>query len=219
MKNKCIIFTGGSPIYCEAFGNEDFDDSFIIAADSGCSQAERLTLCGINVSVDILLGDMDSFDKTIALKRYPKAEFMSFPPEKDYTDTQLAVSVASEKGYKDIEIIGGTGNRADHYLANLALLRKYAHEGVKLSINDGKNKITYCKSGETVIVNDGRFKYFSLLPDGSGLSGVSIFGAKYPLENANIDRDIPITVSNEITSDICNIKVAEGDFFLILCSD
>jgi len=217
--NKCKIFTGGAPIYCGAFSEEYFKESFVIAADSGCAQIERLLMEGIKISPDILLGDMDSYSKDKATDAFPNAVFMKFPPEKDYTDTQLALSIAREKGYTNIEIIGGTGNRADHYLANLALLRKCADEGTTLSINDGKNTISYKKGGEAVIKNDGRFKYFSLLPDGGDLHGVYIHGAKYPLENASISRDIPITVSNEIISDICKIKVTEGNYFLILCSD
>lgn len=216
---KCKIFTGGAPVFGASFVKEDFDGCLIIAADSGCTQIERLAQYGIAVLPDILLGDMDSFDKENALNAFPDARFFEFPPEKDYTDTQLALSVAVENGCTDIEIIGGTGNRADHYLANLALLRKCANDGIKLSINDGKNKIMYCKSGSVYTENDGRFKYFSILPDGGNLSGVYIKGAKYPLENADIDRDIPISVSNEITDKKCEISVGHGSFYFILCSD
>ncbi len=219
MKKKCIIFTGGAPICCSAFSEEKFEDYFIIAADSGCAQLDMLNNSGFRIFPDILLGDMDSYNKENAVTKYPKAEFLSFPPEKDYTDTQLALSVAIEKGYTDIEIIGGTGNRADHYLANLALLRKYASLGKRVAINDGKNKISYCKDGKTSVENDGKFKYFSIIPDGTGLKGVSIKGAKYPLYNADIDRDIPITVSNEIADKKCEITAKSGSFFLILCSD
>lgn len=217
--NKCKIFTGGAPIYCGAFSEDDFSGCFIIAADSGCAQIERLHDAGITLHPDILLGDMDSYSRDKASESFPCAEFIKFPPEKDYTDTQLAVSIACEKGYTDIEIIGGTGNRADHYLANLALLRNYANKGINLWINDGKNRISYCGCGDITIRKDSRFKYFSLLPDGTGLSDVYIVGAKYPLDGATIDRDMPITVSNEITSEICSIKVGKGSFFLMLCSD
>ncbi len=219
MKNKCIIFTGGAPICGRSFSKEQFEDCFVIAADSGCAQLDILEKSGIFLSPDILLGDMDSYNKENAVAKYPDAKFLSFPPEKDYTDTQLAISVAAERGYTDIEIIGGTGNRADHYLANLALLRKGANDGIHLSICDGKNKIIYCTSGKISAENDGRFKYFSLLPDTENLCGVTIKGAKYPLCNADIDRDLPISVSNEITEKMCEITVEKGNFFFILCSD
>lgn len=216
---KCVIFTGGAPIYCRGFDKSDFEGCLIIAADSGIVQLERLNHEGFGLSPDILLGDMDSFDKETALKSYPKAEFLSFPPRKDYTDTQLALDVAKSKGFENIDIIGGTGNRADHYLANLALIRKCTLEGIKLSICDGKNKITYCNDGKVSAEKNIRFKYFSILPDTENLYGVTISGAKYPLDNAAVDRDLPVSVSNEITGDKCDIEVERGSFFFILSSD
>ena len=219
MKEKCIIFTGGADIFCGGFNPSDFDASYIIAADSGCTQIKRLCDNVFHILPNLLLGDMDSFDKKKALELFPNTEFMQYPKEKDYTDTQLAVDVAINKGYTNIEVVGGTGNRADHYLANLALLRKYSNKGIKISINDGKNKIFYCKCGKFTVENNSKFKYFSILPDESNLLGVSINGAKYTLKNAVVDRDLPVTVSNEITADICNINVEKGNFFFILCSD
>lgn len=215
----CYIFVGGAPIYTKGFGKDFFDgDNLIIAADSGCSQLERLRNDGFSVSPSIILGDMDSFPKENALSLYPSAEFIPFPTEKDYTDTQLALETALGLGATDITVIGGTGNRADHYLANLALLRLYSGGTVKTRIFDGKNLAEYRREGRTVIER-GSFKYFSLIPDGDSLSGVTIIGARYPLSDADVDRDLPITVSNEITDDTCEINVRRGSYFLILCSD
>lgn len=216
---KCVIFTGGTPVCVRGFNKSDFDCSFIIAADSGIVQLEILNQNGFKFSPDILLGDMDSFDRDTAEDKFPDAEFMKFPPEKDYTDTQLALEIAISKGYKNINIIGGTGNRADHYLANLALVRKYSMDGIDLTISDGSNRITYCTSGKISLNKDSRFKYFSLLPDMDNLYGVTISGAKYPLDNATVDRDLPVSVSNEIINNTCEIEVTKGNFFFILSSD
>lgn len=219
-KKHCCIFVGGAPIFTEGFKKENFKSTdYIIAADSGCAQIERLNKSGFTVSPDLILGDMDSFGKEKAVSLYPNAEYLGFPPEKDYTDTQLAVETAIERGFDTIMIIGGTGNRADHYLANLSLLRKYRSETRDIRIFDGKNMVMYERPGCFVLPRDGVFKYFSLIPDGSPLYGVSISGAKYELENADIDRDMPITVSNEITDDKCVVRVNKGNCFVILCSD
>lgn len=215
----CCIFVGGAPIHTEGFRQDFFGDvDLVIAADSGCAQLERLSSSGFSLSPDLILGDMDSFPKERALGLYPNAEFIPFPPEKDYTDTQLALDTALGMGARAVTVIGGTGNRADHYLANLALLRHYAKIGVRVRIFDGKNLVSYESEGETVIENGG-FRYFSLIPDGDSLSGVGIVGAKYPLRDAEVDRDLPITVSNEITEEKCIITVKKGRYFLILCSD
>lgn len=216
---KCIIFTGGESIYTAGFEKEYFENSYIIVADSGCAQLEALASKDIALSPNVLLGDMDSYEKVAAVEHYPDAEVLSFPPEKDYTDTQLAVEVASGRGFSDIEIIGGTGGRADHFLANLALLRRYAEKGVHLVICDGKNRISYFRGGKVELSKSDNYKYFSLLPDGTELLGVSIIGAKYELCTAFVDRDLPITVSNEITADKCSIEINAGHCFIMQCSD
>ena len=141
MKEKCIIFTGGADIFCGGFNPSDFDASYIIAADSGCTQIKRLCDNVFHILPNLLLGDMDSFDKKKALELFPNTEFMQYPKEKDYTDTQLALKIAIDMGYTDIEIIGGTGGRCDHYLANLLLFKYCNDNGVSLTFCDGKNKI------------------------------------------------------------------------------
>lgn len=216
---KCIIFTGGVPITPSGFEVTQFNNSYIVAADSGCNQIELLNKNGIKIIPDLLLGDMDSFDKSLAIQKYSNTEFMNFPPEKDYTDTQLAYEIAKERGFNNITIVGGTGNRADHFLANLSLFRKSRKDSIELSQHDGKNIIRYCGSEKILLKADKRYKYFSIIPDGSNLFGVSVSGAKYPLNDAEIDEYFPITVSNEITENICEITVTKGNFFLILSSD
>ncbi len=216
---KCIIFTGGTKIHAAAFDKAYFENKYIIAADSGCAQLEALIPCGIVLSPNLLLGDMDSFEKEKARGKFPAAEFLSFPPEKDYTDTQLALEVATDKGFTDIEIVGGTGGRADHFLANLALLRKFSETAIKLTLCDGKNRIFYFRGGKIELYKSKNYKYFSILPDGSALLGVSITGAKYELCDALVDRDLPITVSNEITSEKCVIEIKKGHCFIMQCSD
>lgn len=218
-KSKCIIFTGGEKITPSGFVKSDFKDAYIIAADSGCSQVDILNNNGFGISVDLLLGDMDSYSREAAMDKFSDACFLPFPPEKDYTDTQLALKVAREKGFSDIEIIGGTGGRIDHTLSNLALLRKESSEGIFLSICDGKNLIFYSMGGSLEIEKSENYKYFSLIPDSEDLIGVTITGAKYTLCDATVGRDLPVTVSNEITSDVCEIDIKKGSCFVIFSRD
>ena len=49
-------------------------------------------------------------------------EIIRLKPEKDDSDTQSAVNQMIRKGAKDILILGATGTRLDHVLANLGLL-------------------------------------------------------------------------------------------------
>ena len=69
----------------------------------------------------IAIGDFDStFPVTMKKLKDAVAEIRRFPPEKDYTDTQLAVKVALTEFQADqINLFGATGGRLDQLLSNL----------------------------------------------------------------------------------------------------
>ena len=108
-----IIFTGGecppAGIIRQALEGEK---PLVIAADSGLAAAEEAGL-----DPHWITGDMDSLDDISRLAAYPPERVMRHGHEKDFTDTELAFSLALEKGCGDIWIIGGGGGRIDHLFA------------------------------------------------------------------------------------------------------
>ena len=67
----------------------DYEPDYCIAADSGLVMADKLGL-----TVDLLLGDYDSVDKKIFEKYNGNTKTITYPCEKDYTDTHLALKKA-----------------------------------------------------------------------------------------------------------------------------
>ena len=88
------------------------------------------------ITPHLLLGDLDSIQSRIP-KELP---LKTFPPEKDYTDLELAIHTAIEKKASHVEIWGGIGGRLDHTVANLQLLSCYAEQFCSLSMHDGQNR-------------------------------------------------------------------------------
>ena len=87
-----------------------------IAADSGIETAVKL-----NIKLDVLIGDFDSVNlKNCDTKNI---KIIKYPPEKNDTDSMLAIKYSLELGYKNIAIIGGLDGRTDHTLANLCCLK------------------------------------------------------------------------------------------------
>ena len=110
---KAYIFAGGA-IDAVALRERPDAADLTVAADSGWHNAKAL-----GVVPKVLLGDFDSIGG-IAL---PEAEeILKVPPEKDRTDTQLAVDLALSRGANDFVIIGGLSGRLDHTMSNLFLL-------------------------------------------------------------------------------------------------
>ena len=110
---KAFIYTGGT-IYPEGITESPKGGDLCIAADVGYQNALKL-----GVKIDILLGDFDSLGTPPPDKQL---EILTVPAEKDFTDTQLAVQTALERGADDIVIIGGLSGRLDHTLSSLAIM-------------------------------------------------------------------------------------------------
>ena len=72
-----------------------------------------------------------------------------YPAEKDFTDTEAAVMCALAKGADEISILGATGGRLDHFLANLDLCLVPLRRGVKCTLADEHNELRLLDRGIT----------------------------------------------------------------------
>jgi len=197
--------------YLEKFGSD-----MVIAADRGLD-----TCACAGIVPDIVLGDYDSTDMRgrVDELRSSGAYVEVYPAEKDFTDTEAAVRCALSKGAEEIVILGATGGRLDHFLANLDLCLVPLRQGVKCALVDEHNEIRLLDAGITLCAGDVAGRYVSLIPFTDRVSGVALTGMKYPLLNACLVRGSSLGVSNEMTGETARIDFREGILTLILSSD
>ena len=201
---RAFIYTGGK-INVSNITEHPKSDDIKIAADAGYKNALAL-----GEKADIILGDFDSYTDEL-----PKdAEILTVPAEKDFTDTQMAVKVALEKGATEIVFIGGLSGRLDHTLANISLLSELWKIRVHTVMTDGFNRVRYLNSSSTLIARSG-YKYLSVIAISEKLKGVSIEGCKYPLDNASVFRANQYAVSNEIIGNCALISLKKGECLII----
>ena len=205
---RAFIYTGGE-IFKENITEHPKSDDICIAADGGYMNALAL-----GEKVHILLGDFDSFTQKLP----EGVEVLRVPAEKDFTDTQLAVNTAIEKGADEIMIIGGLCGRLDHTLSNLSILDDLGAHNIHAVITDGRNRVRYLNSTSTLIAKSG-YKYLSILAISKKLKGVSIEGCKYPLKNATLTRSYQYAVSNEISGNCALISVRKGECYIVESKD
>jgi thiamine pyrophosphokinase len=79
----------------------------IVAADSGLEPA-----LAAGLSPDFVVGDMDSLSDISLLDRFPPSHVLTFPRDKDETDTEIGLRIMKERGCADITLAGG-GKRKD----------------------------------------------------------------------------------------------------------
>ena len=213
---KILIISGGS--IDEMWGRKwvaDYEPDYCIAADSGLVMADKLGL-----TVDLLLGDYVSVDKKIFEKYNGNTKTITYPCEKDYTDTHLALKKAIEKIKKmqdaskdstedEIAIIGATGTRYDHAFTNIFVLDESLEAGIRCAIYDKNNKI-YLADKSFEIRKDKQFgDYLSFAPM-TPEAGLSLSGVKYPLDRYTLRQGESICQSNEITEIIAKVEIFTG---------
>lgn len=214
---KNILIVSGGMVDCKWAAkwleNRHFD--YVIAADRGLMYADEL-----NISVDKILGDYDSIQPEI-LEKYRDSgkKIITFPREKDYTDTHLAIETAIEEGASEITIMGATGTRLDHTMANIQNMLIPLKADVKCCIINEFNKI-YLSNKRTVIRRDKQHgKYISLVPMSETVKGITLTGFYYPLDKYTIEQGLSVGISNEIIHEEGIIELEEGILIVFETND
>lgn len=196
-----ILIIGGGTV-CYSFAEEyikHYKPGCVACADSGLDTAKKLGL-----SVDFLLGDFDSVQKETlgsfieeSLKD-GSTKFEKYPPEKDYTDMHLVLEWAVSKEPSGIVILGATGGRLDHLVANINMLMLPLKNNIPAYIIDQNNKLCLVNGNFTIENKQNNYwKYISVYPLTEEVTGLSLSGVKYPLDNATVKKGTSMTISNE----------------------
>ncbi len=165
----------------------------------------------LGVMPDLVIGDFDSHAKP-----QDSSSVIVLPVVKDDTDTIYAVKEGIRRGCDDFLLIGATGGRQDHNLGNIYALLMLAKSGKNAVIVDDYGEISIIMAGETRRVKYG-WRFFSLLNISGTARGITITGAKYNLDNAEIFPEYQYGISNEVFSPEheAEITLREGALLLV----
>lgn len=224
MLGKVLLITGGkvNMDFAEEYtATQEYDT--VVCADSGLNTAYRL-----GMPVHYFMGDFDSVSPEI-LEAYREGkvegsehcEWVRYPKEKDYVDTQLVLEWILEKGADEITFLGATGGRLDHFLANVNILMLALKQKVPAYIVDSRNRIRLTDSTLSIERQDMYGKYLSLLPLTSTVTGVTLRGLKYLIEDYTLEVGIARAISNEMdeTSDKAEILLRTGVLIVVESKD
>ena len=217
MNKRCVIISGGT--IEDSFALQILNDvkpQTVIGVDGGLSFLYRNDIMPTHI-----VGDFDSADKeVVAYYRNQRGiDIREFNPVKDATDTEIAVRLALELGVKEIVLLGATGTRLDHVMANIQILKIALEQGVQAYIQDGTNRISLWEKEIRLSKENGFGTYFSLFPLGGTVEGLYILGAKYPLSNYTMNPYESRTVSNEYEAKEVLITFSSGIVVLMETRD
>lgn len=158
-----VIFTGGlypQPEKTVSYWKNPMHSQpdYVIAADSGleaCLDYKNYYSELYDFTPSKLVGDFDSLKDKSLLEGYAGL-VEEFPCDKDFTDTELAVSRAFEYASEQqvvpfVTLIGGDGGRLDHLLNTLNGFRNGRHPDVWLC---KEQQFFYMKKGNEYLLSD-----------------------------------------------------------------
>lgn len=211
---KTLIVGSGSLTDTEFLKKKYEWADLVIAADGG-----SLYLVDAGLEPHILLGDFDSLPDPVLQKfrKNENIEIVEFQPEKDYTDIELAINFALERGAANISIVGACGTRLDHTVANIHLLYKIIKSGAKGCIEDENNQIFLIDNSITLYKRD-KFKV-SLVPLPPYVKGITTTGLSYPLTDETFVFGIGRGISNEFAGEMATVSIKEGLLLVFVSKD
>lgn len=164
-----------------------------IAADSGIRHAPALGL-----TPELWVGDFDSAESA-DFAAFPDVLRETFPAAKDKTDGELAVDIALSRGATRLILAGAFGGpRADHEFLHLTLALALAEGGIDVMLSSGTQEgLPLLPGKRTFDLAPGTL--FSVLGF-SDLTGLTLDGAEWPLDQIDVPFGSSLTISNRIKS-------------------
>lgn len=209
---RCLIVTGGTIdiAFAKDFLSQRSYD-YVIAADAGLE-----VLRPLHISPNAVVGDLDTVDKKV-LEEYqnqPDIKFEIHKPEKDETDTELALLTAARQGCEAVDILGALGGRMDHAIGNIQLMYQFFCQGMEVNIYDARNRL-YLLGGHKIFHREEVYgKYISFLPMTETVEGLTLRGFKYPLQRRTIGLGTSLCISNELKREEGILELERG---VLLC--
>ena len=151
-----------------------------------------------------LIGDGDSADSGAwTWAKESGAQVHTFPPEKDFTDTELALQIAADQYTHPLVILTAAfGGRLDHLMSTASVA---AHAPIPCVLADERETLFYLHAGESLTVTcDTPPRAISLLPFTEKCTGVTTQGLYWELQDACITNRASLAISNVLARE--NIK-------------
>jgi thiamine pyrophosphokinase len=190
----------------------------VVAADGGLARAEA-----IGLRPTLLVGDLDSLaPDAVARAHADGLPIARARPDKDESDTELAVLEAVGLGATRITLLGVFGGeRLDHGLANLVLLAHPALAGIDVVELDQRTRVRLVTAPApdggpvTCLVAGPVGGLVSLLPLGGDVTGVTTGGLRYPLADELLALGPARGLSNERTAPDAAVTVRAGRLLVV----
>ena len=186
-------------------------NAYVIAADSGWEHA-----INAGFTPDVLVGDMDSISADhLQQARAIGVHIIEHHPDKDFTDSEIALALAADKHHHTIHLVSGGGDRFDHLLALVHSLAPHAGH-IDLTAHIGASRIHILQPGHGIQCSATPGQTISLIPIGGKAKGVTTTGLKWNLTKDTLLPFASRGVSNVATDERITVSVKRGHLAIVI---
>ncbi|MFI5044018.1 MAG: thiamine diphosphokinase [Acidimicrobiales bacterium] len=186
------------------------DDVVVIAADGGLHRADSAGL-----TVDVVIGDMDSVDPERLERAVASGVRVERHPEdKDATDLELALDLASARGVGRIVVLASPAGRLDHLLGGLLVLTREAYAHLEIDALVGSTRVLVVRGRRRLRGRPGQL--VSLLPVGGPARGVTTEDLAWPLVGETLEVGTTRGVSNRFVSSEAAVSLDDGCLLVMI---
>ncbi len=207
MKNKrCIILANGDePKKKLLLKLMKLGYSTLFCADGGANTAYKL-----GVVPDYIIGDLDSIKKEV-LDSFNKKSKIIHLKRQDDTDVEKVLKTVLKYRYNEVVLLGGTGDRFDHSLANIGIMLRY-YDKIKIHLVHFDTIATVIKGKSKFVTSPGEtISLFAF----DGKTKIQSKGLKYSLDNIALKFGEREGSSNEAIGNSIELNVRYGKVLII----
>ncbi|MBB4806143.1 thiamine pyrophosphokinase [Chryseobacterium defluvii] len=204
MKDRALLFINGeAPKSFPGLGNY----RLIACTDGAFHYLKNL---GFPLEkLDFISGDFDSHsgvDENIYEEKFIHT------PDQDKTDFHKALEIISEKGYHDVDVLGGSGGEQDHFLGNLTVAYSFKEQ---LNIRFYDEFSEYYFVPKSFTLKGVKDKMISLYPF-PVVENITTNGLNWPLTNGNLSITERLGTRNFAVEDEVSIEYEKGDLLIFV---
>jgi thiamine pyrophosphokinase len=201
---KAVILCDGHPPHKEQIIEELRGDVLFIAADGGAVSARNMGL-----KPDLIIGDFDSYMPT----KNETTEIIH-DSDQETNDLEKALAYAHRKGTEHVVVFGATGQRLDHTLKNLSVLKQFDSVFKSLLFRDIYSDIFLAHSPYRTELPLNTT--LSLFPLSGKVEGITTKGLKFALYNESLQNGVRDGSSNVTVEKKIEIEFKKGDLLLFV---
>lgn len=206
---KAVVFCNGDLADLSRVRKHIDKKTLLVGCDGGTAH-----ILALGLTPHVVIGDFDSISpKIVRALKGKDVEQYRYPTDKLFTDSDLGVTLAMDRGCTEIILAGVRGTATDHFLGNIFMLAKKKFASLDLKIIEGQEEILLVRT--RVRIRGMKGDDLSLIAIGTDARGVTTKGLFYPLKNAVLQSGTAQGIRNKMTGKYAEITLKKGALLVI----